>query len=330
MRYRLKARKDTPTGNWLVWLFVGILVAGGAYQAMRIRRTILHSLHRKKTAAIQSSALAGAVSGPAANPANGLIGGSTTPTDTDPTVTLLQRHPNVLLVLAPGSMSRAAKLVTLARRQLANGNPVAARNLLNSALEEVAGLGEHQADHIRALLNRISRQTLLSSALVPGDPLCRLITVQRGQTADYLADIYRITPAMLRILNPQLNPRAMPAGESIKILLGPVDATLVLHANRIDLSIRSRFIMSLPMRTDAIFPPAPGRYRVTGEFYQPKIAGTINLDHINLAPAAGAAQQRFVIRCLRPRTGGVRVSSGAMRWLHAALCRPYSRVEVVP
>lgn len=194
----------------------------------------------------------------------------------------------------------------------------------------MAGLGEHQADAIRSLLNQINRQTLLSSALAPGDPLCRLITVQRGQTPDYLADIYRITPAMLDILNPQLNPQAMQAGEAIKILLGPVDATLVLHANRIDLSIRSQFVLSLPMRTNAIFPPAPGRYRVTGEFHQPKDIGAINLDHIDLVPAAGAAQQRFVIRCLRSQTGGVQVSSRAMHWLLAALSRPYSRVEVVP
>ncbi len=330
MRYRLKTRKDTPFGNWLMWLFVSVLVAGGAYQALRIRRSILHSLHRKTTPSIQSSVQVDATKGTAAHPAIGPTDGLNTPAETDPTVTLLQRHPDVLLVLAPGSITRSAKLFTLAKRQLANGNPITARNLLNRALKEVAGLGEHQAYLIRALLNRINRRTLLSSALAPGDPLCRLITVQRGQTPDYLADIYRITPAMLRVLNPQLNPRALDAGEAIKILLGPVDVTLVLHANRIDLSIRSQFIMSLPMRADAIFPPVPGRYRVTGEYYQVKQSGTINLDHIDLAPSSGATQQAFVIRCLRSQTGGVRVSSRAMRWLHAAIRRPYSRVEVVP
>ncbi len=329
MRSRLQSSKDSPAITGLVWVFVGVIVAGGVFQGLRIRQSILHALHKKH----HPVPAAAAGSQPDRKSGNHQFREETAISNArqnDPAAELVRRHPDVLMVLAPGSQRRARLLVRSARAQLTLGNPITARELLNRALGDVGGLGEAQAAVIRQMLNQINRRTLFSSALAPGDTLCRLITIKPGQTPDYLANIYRITPAMLRTLNPSLNPSSMQAGSAIKILLGPIDATLVLHAQRLDLSIRSQYIFSFPMRTDAIFPPAPGRYRIAGRFFSSHPDGRVNLDHISFVPVHGRPAAGFTIRCLRPQDGGVEISSRAMRTLMESISSRYSRVEVAP
>ncbi len=330
MRSRLKAKNDQTFSSWLIWIVVGIVVAGGVYQAIRIRTSILHTLHKQTLTPITQNHDASATD--KASAANAVDTDNTnSASDTDSAAQHVASHPNVLHVLSPGSLSMATALFHKARAELAAGNPINARQLLNRALHRVAGLGEKQATDIRSLLNQINRQTVISSALVPGDPLCRLITVRRGQTPDYLAHIYCITPAMLRRLNPQLDPRTLQAGRGIKVLLGPVDATLVLHANRIDLSIRSNYIISVPMRTDDLFPPAPGRYHLKSVYFQTADSpAAMDLDRIEVVPPVGSGRRGFSIRCISTQTGCVKVSPAAMRLLSEALSKSYSRVEVEP
>ncbi len=322
MAIRFKSSSAPKSRDALLWIIVGILVVWGVWQAINVRRQVLKALHPRH-----------AVTAPAMTPPTtdenftppasadisntGQMDQTLTP-DLGPAAA-----PEVLHVLSPGLLVRTRQEVSQARMDLRHDRLLKARRILETALRHISGFGEKQATAIRSMLMEINRHSILGSAIVPGDTLVKLITVQRGNSLDYLAGLYRITPEMILQLNPRLQARSMVAGTGVKVILGPMDAHLILHASRIDVMIRRHFIADYPFHLVAPIEPAAGRYRVVN--YLP---GPLGLDEWILQSETG--RSRLILAGGDIPDADITLSPGAISSLHRMINPDFSRFEVEP
>lgn len=321
MAIRFKSGSTPKSRDALLWMFVGVLVIWGGWQAFQVRQQVLKALHPRhattKAAATEPAADGTGLPPPPDDSAN-------QPADQ----TLLpdvprNLPPDVIHVLAPGLLTNSRRLAQQARTELQHGHILTARRMLQTALRHIAGFGEKQAAGIRAVLMRLNRHSVLGSAIVPGDKLVKLITVQSGNSLDYLAALYRITPELIARMNPGLQPRAMMAGTAVKVVLGPFDAHIILHASRIDVMIRRHFIADYPFHLVTPVPPRTGRYRVVN--YLP---GPLGLDEWILQSQNG--QSRLILAGGDIPDADIRLPTRAIVALHDMINPEFSRIEVDP
>ncbi len=246
-------------------------------------------------------------------------------------------HSQVIAVLSPGVIHQTNASIHAARHCLHDGKILSGRNLLNHALFMLRGFSEPQANTIRHILSGLNRRTLLSGGVIPDDPLTRVVSVTPGESLDYLAYLYRITPHLLQRINPGVNAQNLQPGAGIKVILGPFDAKILLRHKRLDVMDRGIFITSMPIRMADLIPIPPGRYRlqIGGESQFPNPLGPghgyrITLVKIGRA-AAGAGPHSTVVLTTPPTTvGEIEISTGPMRRLFELLSPEFSRVEILP
>jgi hypothetical protein len=242
----------------------------------------------------------------------------------------------VIAVLSPGVIHQTSLSLDLARQDLRHGNILTARTLLNQALVKLRGFAEPQAATMRHILSRLNRRTLLSGGVIPNDPLTRVVPVAAGESLDYLAYLYRITPHLLQRVNPGVQARNLRPGTGIKVILGPFDARILLRQHRLDVVDRGIFITSMPIRMADLLPIAPGRYRlqIGGETQFPNPLGQgrgyrITLVKIGQAPAATSPHSTVIITTPPTTVGEIEISQRPMRRLFELLSPEFSRVEIL-
>ena len=321
MAIRFKSGSAPRSRDALLWIIVGVLVIWGTWQAIKVRQQVLNALHRhhSTTAPVTSQATPSESASPPQQDATDdqLTGQTLTPTAS-------QNQPSeVIHVLAPGLLMRTRRQIQQASLDLKHGHVLTARHSLQSALRHISGLGEKQAGTIRAMLMKINQHSVLGSAIIPGDELTRLITVQPGNSLDYLAGLFRITPAMILRLNPGIRPRSMLAGTAVKVILGPMDADIILHASRIDVMIRRHFIADYPFHLVTPVQPALGRYHVV--HYLP---GPLGLDEWILQSETG--RSRLILAGGDIPNTDIRLSTKAISTLHRMINPDFSRIDVEP
>jgi hypothetical protein len=326
MAIRFKSSASPKSRDALLWIIVGVLVIWGAWQAVRVRQQVLKALHpphASATVATTTSAAPSQSTAPVDADNNTAMDSQLLQTAITDSGNLAPAPPEVIRVLAPGLLAHTRGQITLAQQELRNGHLLTARHTLQAALRRITGFGEAQANHIRTLLSQINLHCILGSAIVPGDPLVKLISVQRGNTLDYLAGLYRITPQMILHLNPGLAPQSLIPGTGIKVILGPMDAHFILHASRVDVLIRRHFIVSYPFRLATPIEPAAGRYHVVNY-----IPGPLGLDEWKLQAVNG--QSRLIIAGGAISDADILMSPHAITTLHRIINPDFSRIDVEP
>ncbi len=321
MRSRFGVKSGRKTAEWPLWLFVGLLVLWGGYQALKLRRRVLadlaagHGSHRA-TAASHPSRM------PAGNPfmMSPSAIGPAAPAATPPAIA---EPPAALLRAVDATLAKA-------RLDIRRGRWIRARRRLNAVLVRVAGMNLPQAKRTRRMLTRINHHTLLGSALLPDDPLARLIRVRPGWNVDYVANLYRITPWIFLRLNPGLDPARLRAGAAVKIVRGPFNAHLVLHASRIDLYDRHCYVESFPVRWNALAPPAPGIYHVKKRDFSGISGAGLPLGRLILQPRSGHTGRKIIIAGVAAGPMDIFISSRGLRTLLRTLGEKYSLVVIKP
>ncbi|HMD54512.1 MAG TPA: LysM domain-containing protein, partial [Phycisphaerae bacterium] len=170
--------------------------------------------------------------------------------------------PDVLEVIDPELIAATQNKIEKARELIDQGDIPGARETLNGALEQISDLDIPEASEIRQTLMQINKGTLLGTGVLPSDSLAKMVTVEQGDTIDYLADLYRISVAELLNLNPQIDPDQIQVGTMLKVLLGPFDARLVLHAARLDIYDGKMYILSYNVEFMTPVLPSPGEYNI--------------------------------------------------------------------
>lgn len=319
MAIGFKSRSRPKSRDALLWFVVGVLVIWGAWQAISVRRQVLRALDTRNASAPATQA---AVTRMVTSPAD------ESPDDQPPNPSpfpdaFVDTPPEVLRILAPGLLQQTRNQIIAARALLKRGHLLMARRILQTARRKIAGFGEQEADTIRSLLSQINRRSILGSAIVPGDPLVKVITVRPGDSIDYLAALYRITPAMIRQLNPGLQPAAMIPGRGVKVILGPMNAHIIPHALRVDVTIRGRFITDYPIHLTTPIEPSPGQYR-TAHF----LPGPLGLDEWILQ--SKTSRSRVILASGDISGADIKLSSRAISALQRMMDPAFSRIAIEP
>lgn len=325
-----------------MWAGVAVLILWGLWQGYQVRTKVLAQadlqVHHRP-----------------AHPGKSRRDAPTTPSDT-PSTPVIQRAflsshgdspwgststtrltPQVIAVLSPGVLHETNLSIARARQYLRRGDILSGRSLLNRSLMMLRGFAEPQAKTIRHLLSRLNQRTLLSGGVIPDDPLTRVVPITSGQSLDYLAYLYRITPHLLRRINPGVNPRALRPGTGIKVILGPFDAKIMLRNRRLDVLDRGIFITSMPIRMANLLPVPPGRYRLQiggeAQFVNPLGPGRgYRITLVKSRPFADAAtSSSTVVLTTAPATvGEIEIPAQPMGRLFELLSPQFSRVEILP
>ncbi|MGC9258488.1 MAG: LysM peptidoglycan-binding domain-containing protein [Phycisphaerae bacterium] len=324
MAIRFKSGATPKSRDALLWIIVGVLVIWGAWQTIKVRRQVLKALHTRRAPYVQATAAPTATASGRTTPSRPFsVAHRSGQTFGANTAAPLRPAPTIVHVLTPGLLTQVHHQIAQARLALKHGHLLTARHTLQTALRHISGFGEHEADTIRAVLMQINARSVLSSAIVPGDPLVRLVRVQPGDTLDYLAGLYRITPRMILQINPGLQPRSLIAGTSVKVILGPIDAYILIHAARIDVMIRQHFIADFPMRVVIPIAPRLGRYRVKN--YLP---GPLRLDEWILQ--AVSDRSRLILAGGDIPDADIRLSPQSITALHRMINTHFSRITIEP
>ncbi len=321
MRSRFGVKSRRKTTEWPLWLFVGLLVLWGGYQVLQLRSRVLISL-----AAGNRAHPATAASNPSRMPAGNpfmMSPSAIAPAAPSASPPAIAPPPAALLRAVNAALAKA-------RLAIRRGHWIQARRRLNALLARLAGMNLPQAKRTRRMLTRINHHTLLGSALLPDDPLAKLIRVRPGWNVDYVANLYRITPWIFLRLNPALNPARLRAGQAVKIVRGPFNAHVVLHASRIDLYDRHCYVESFPIRWNALAPPAPGIYHVKKRDFAGMSGVDLPLGRLILQPRSGHTGRKIFIASVAAGPMDIFISPRGLRTLLRTLCGKYSLVMVKP
>ncbi|MDA8375761.1 MAG: LysM domain-containing protein [Planctomycetia bacterium] len=314
-----KSRSRPKSREVLLWFVVGMLVIWGAWQAISVRRQVLRALDTR-TASVPATQ---AASTPLVTSSADESSDDQPPAPIPFSGAFVDAPPEVLRVLAPGQLRQTGKQIMAARAMLKRGHLLIARHMLQAARRTIAGFGEQESDTIRSLLSQINRRTILGSAIVPGDPLVKVITVRAGDSIDYLATLYRITPAMIEHINPGLQPATLIPGQGVKVILGPMNAHIILHALRVDVTIRGRFITAYPFRLTTPIEPSPGQYKIV-DF----LPGPLGLDEWILQ--SENSQSRVIVASGDISGTDIKMSSSAISALARMMNQAFSRIAIEP
>lgn len=317
----------------MLWVLVGALVVWGFIQALRVRQAVLakvqlQSRHKSGQDHPKPSAVVGPT--PSASFLQRVYIGkvaSNTPAPSGTVLSIADAGDDTLEVISPDLLAKTALKAREADEYLAAGQVLQARKLYNSALKGISGLGEHEAHGLREKLAALNAHTLLGTGVLPDDPAARIVAVAAGDTLARIADNYRLTLALIEELNPAVHPADLRVGQPVKVLFGPFDARVVLHAHRIDIMLHQLYVTSFKMQLDDALPVNPGIYESPGNLER-----NVNVwPHrtIIINPRRGHGRGLMIQR--RPAAvGNIGVSGKVLARLQTFLSPKYSQVDVVP
>ena len=332
-RWRQTSARMRLYRGLMLWLLVGALVLWGFVQALRVRQAVLAKVQlqgRDKSARHPSKASVVVQPSHSASFLQRVYIGNVASNTHAPSGTVLSTADtgdDTLEVISPDLLAKTARNVKKADEYLAAGQILQARELYNSALHGISGLGEHEAHGLRQDLAQLNAHTLLGTGVLPDDPAASIIAVTAGDTLGSIADNYRLTLALIEELNPAVHPADLRAGQPVKVLLGPFDARVVLHAHRIDIMLHHLYVTSFKMQLDDTLPVNPGVYEAT--LSRESDVNVWPQGAIRVNPRRGHGRGLMIQR--RPAAvGNIGVSGKVLARLQTFLSPKYSQVDVVP
>lgn len=118
-----------------------------------------------------------------------------------------------------------ANFMAEAKAKTDAGDLLAARSILNEAL--LSGkLSEADADQVKASMATLADTITFSSRRFEKDPLVELYTIKNGDVLNRVSNTYRTTSELICRINGISDPRRIRAGQTIKIIKGPLHAVV--------------------------------------------------------------------------------------------------------
>jgi lipoprotein-anchoring transpeptidase ErfK/SrfK len=250
----------------------------------------------------------------------------------------------------PTASERMTSLLDAGRAALARNDTLEARSVWNEALR--LGGSAEQAAFLRAELGRIADETILSAAMVAGDPLVERYVIRTGDVLAKIAAANRISPDLLAIINGMADKNLIREGQTIKVVKGPFRAVVRKSEYRLDVFLGDVFVRQYKVGLGADDSTPTGEWRVSTKlvnptYYPPRGGKIVSADDpenplgerwIGLVGLSGEAldQQRYGIHGTNePDSIGKSVSMGCIRMhnadveqVYAYLVEAHSRVAV--
>jgi len=176
----------------------------------------------------------------------------------------------------PGT-DKAAALIDDGMRLYAQGQLIEARNKLNTALS--AHLPPDVAARVRRALMDIADKTVLTPAIVEGDPFAGEHIVQPGETLGKIAKRYNVTADLLARINRIRDKNFIRLGQRLKVLHGPCHAHIHKDEYALDLYLQDTFIKRYPVGLGTDDSTPTGQWKIgtklTNPTYFPPRGGQI-------------------------------------------------------
>ena len=134
-------------------------------------------------------------------------------------------------------IARAAALLTEEP-----GKIIEARDSLNRTLR--MPMNAEQRKYVKSQLSELSQKWLFSRTVLPGDPLCETYRVRTGDIFEAIGKKYKVPYEILMKINRISNPRALPAGGSIKVIKGPFHAKVYRSTFTMDVYLQTTYVRS--------------------------------------------------------------------------------------
>lgn len=252
-------------------------------------------------------------------------GASVSPPPAPPTAT----HPQATTTPA-GDPVRA--LIQKAQQALTTGDVLSARTHFAAALAQDPGGPE--SDVLRDELSRIGEETIMSSKIVPNDPLVDRYVIKDGDSLVKIAAQYFVSSDLLARVNGIADKHRIRSGQTIKVVKGPFRASVSKSKFRLDLYLQDVLVKSYSVGLGADGSTPTGEWRVGTKlvnptYYPPRGGDILSADDptnplgerwIGLIGVSGEAlgQERYGIHgTIEPDSVGKNSSMGCIRLRNA-------------
>ncbi len=252
----------------------------------------------------------------------------------------------------PPALEQLAALIERGRQALEGGDLVAARTIWNEVLRRDPNT--EQETSLRAELERLAAQTILSSRILAGDPFVQRYVIQPGDVLAKIAAAAKVTPDLLASVNGIADKNQIREGQAIKVVSGPFRAVVHKHSYTLDIYLGDTFLREFRVGLGADDSTPTGEWRVATKlvnptYYPPRGGDIVAADDpnnplgerwIGLVGVSGNAldQQRYGIHGTNePDSIGKNRSMGCIRLrnedveqLYTYLVEQHSTVSVTP
>lgn len=164
----------------------------------------------------------------------------------------------------------AAARISQALQDTKAGKIIAARNLLNDTL--LLPISSAQRQQAKQLLADLADKWLFCKDVPVDDNLCSYYKVQPGDKLQQIGERCKVPYEMLMQINNILRPENLQAGETIKIINGPFNATVSLSGFTMDLYLQRMYVRSFPVghgKPDRETPTGRWRVKQDGKLVKP-------------------------------------------------------------
>jgi len=163
-------------------------------------------------------------------------------------------------------------LIARAAAQIAQGTSghLEARESLNQALR--MPLSAKQMDYVKAQLSELSNRWLFSRTILSGDPLCETYQVRPGDVFESIGTKYKVPYEILMEINRISSPRALQAGQSLKVVKGPFHAKVHRSTFTMDVYLQNTYVRSYKVglgKVDTETPTGLWRVKPGGKLVKP-------------------------------------------------------------
>ena len=148
---------------------------------------------------------------------------------------------------ASGSSPEVDDLITeaIALISAKPGRIIDARDRLNEAMS--MPMNEQQRAFVKKQLSELADKWLFSGAVFEQDKLCGSYKVELGDKLKTIGRRFKVPYEVLMKINNITRPKALRAGETIKVINGPFHARIYRSAFTMDLYLQDTFVRSFPV-----------------------------------------------------------------------------------
>ena len=235
--------------------------------------------------------------------------------------------------------SRGRSLISAGKQALARNDLVAARAHFSEAMAQ--GVSDNDATFVRAELTRIGNETIFSSRIFEEDPFVERYIIQPGDTLAKIASKNLVSADLLASINNIADKNLIRAGQTIKLVKGPLRAIIDRQTFSLDVYLGDTFVRHYRVGLGADGSTPGGEWRVGTKlknptYYPPRGGRIIAADDpenplgerwIGLVGVGGSAvgQERYGIHgTIEPETIGREESLGCIRMYNEDVAELYT------
>jgi len=160
-----------------------------------------------------------------------------------------EAEPNLLKIAPPTAETNpwAAELISEAMSYI-EAEParvIDARDRLNETLP--LPMSEQQRAFVKEQLSELAEKWLFGRMIFPQDRLCGFYKVKPGELLSTIAKQFKVPYEILMEINNINHPKALQAGETIKVVNGPFHVRVYRSTFTMDLYLQNTFVRSFPV-----------------------------------------------------------------------------------